>query len=142
LAAGFCPKNLPFAHKMGLPESGELQVWEGGLCSSPCPMALTPMVCCVASAQQVTERSVDNSHNIRLEDVSSDGEFNYYFFTFWIFSINTYLLINLNVNCPITLIFGTLITQSMCHWTVLSVCPSHLFTASVLSWETVETWKL
>jgi len=49
---------------------------------------------------------------------------------------------NLNVNCPITIIFGTLITHSVGLWTVVSFCPPHLFNATVLRWEIVTVWKL
>jgi len=47
----------------------------------------------------------------------------------------------MNVNCPITIIFGSLIAQSVGYSAVVSLCPPHLFNAAVLPWETVKAWK-
>ena len=46
---------------------------------------------------------------------------------------------NFNKNCPIAIIFGTLITQTMGHQTVLSFSPQQLFSAIIVLWKTRNT---
>ena len=46
---------------------------------------------------------------------------------------------NFNKNCPITIIFGVLITQIIGHRTIVSFSPQHLFSANILPLKTQNT---
>ena len=46
---------------------------------------------------------------------------------------------NFNRNCPIAIIFGTLITQIISHRTIDSFFTPHLFSATILPWKTQNT---
>ena len=46
---------------------------------------------------------------------------------------------SLNKNCPIALIFDTLITQTIVHRRVVSFSPPHIVCATILTWKTQNT---
>ena len=46
---------------------------------------------------------------------------------------------NLNKNCPIAIIFGILVTQTIGHRKVVSFFPPHLVCATILPWRTQNT---